>query len=90
MLDISPEAGLPDQLLSQGKVRKLCGGISDMTLWRWRQTGGFPAATIIHGRSYYSLKQVVAWVNAHVLSDQKPQRIPDEEKGRRTAKPVAR
>jgi hypothetical protein len=36
--------------------------ISAVTLWRWRKKDGFPVAKSIHGRLYFSLDEVMAWL----------------------------
>ncbi|MFE8034564.1 hypothetical protein [Thiohalocapsa marina] len=43
----------PDALLSSATARRLAGGISVMTEWRWRRDGLLPAPVQIRGRNYY-------------------------------------
>ena len=44
----------PEALMSHAEVCRLCGGVSTMTIWRWRQDGAlkFPAPTVINERCY--------------------------------------
>lgn len=52
-----------DTLLSDPNILTMFGGISRMTLWRWRQDLGFPEADHeIHGRRYTWKSQVLAWL----------------------------
>lgn len=46
-------------------VRELCGGVSDMTLWRWlnERDIGFPKPIYIAGRRYWREAEVVAWLD---------------------------
>jgi hypothetical protein len=44
---------LCDELITQAKAKTLAGGISDMTLWRWRKAGIIPAPLSIRGRNYW-------------------------------------
>ena len=48
------------------KVRALCGGISDMTLWRWLNdpTKAFPRPAYIGRRRYWKETDVIVWLNA--------------------------
>jgi hypothetical protein len=41
-----------DPLISAGTARALAGGISAMTLWRWRHVGIIPPPVVIQGRNY--------------------------------------
>ena len=47
-------------------VRELCGGVSEMTLWRWLNHPhlNFPRPTYIGRRRYWREVDVVAWLNA--------------------------
>jgi hypothetical protein len=42
-----------DALLPSAEARRLAGGISTMTEWRWRRDGLLPAPVQIRGRNYY-------------------------------------
>ena len=45
-------------------VREICGGISDMTLWRWLDQRDFPQPVRIARRRYWRMDDVVAWLEA--------------------------
>lgn len=40
-------------LITQAEAKRLAGGISDMTLWRWRNAGIIPAPISIRRRNYW-------------------------------------
>ena len=42
-----------DSLERQSELRRRLGGISDMTVWRWRKEGILPPPTVIRGRNYW-------------------------------------
>ena len=45
-----------DPLLNSKLVREACGGVDDVTIWRWRQNEsiGFPPPdAVINGRNYW-------------------------------------
>lgn len=43
-------------------VREMCGGISDMSLWRWCKNSDFPQPVRINRRRYWREADVVAWL----------------------------
>ena len=47
-------------------VRQLCGGVSDMTLWRWMANPElcFPRPQYIAKRRYWKEAEVIAWLEA--------------------------
>jgi predicted DNA-binding transcriptional regulator AlpA len=49
-----------DTLISQPRLRELLGGVSDMTIWRWRSAGTIPEAISINGRNYYRTSEIRA------------------------------
>ena len=49
-----------DRLITADEVRRLAGGISDMTLWRWIKLGITPAPLVIERRRYWWRSAVVA------------------------------
>lgn len=57
-------AAEPDELIPTAKIWKICGGVSAMTLWRWRRDEklAFPRLTEIRGRLYGSLRCTLAWI----------------------------
>lgn len=50
--------------ISAATVRELCGGISDMTLWRWMADRDFPEPARIARRRYWREADVLAWLAA--------------------------
>ena len=55
----------PDDLLPQTAARQLCGGVSAMTFWRWRQGGILPAPVIINKRLYWKRAALAAFIDQH-------------------------
>jgi len=51
--DPGAKAPPDDPLIPQRTARRLAGGISDMTMWRWRQAGIIPPPISIRGRNYW-------------------------------------
>ena len=45
------------------KLRKLCGDVSAVTWWRWRNDPKlkFPAGKVIRGRWYFPVEAVLEW-----------------------------
>jgi len=56
-------AGERDNLIPAPQIRKLCGGISAMTFWRWQRSPKLacPPLTEINGRLYGSERAWLAW-----------------------------
>jgi predicted DNA-binding transcriptional regulator AlpA len=55
----------PDRRITAAAVRELCGGISDMCLWRWlRRDPSFPKPAYYNGRRYWREAEVLAWLEA--------------------------
>lgn len=56
--------------LSASKVRRRYGGLSEMTLWRWRKDPdlAFPEPDLqIRGINYWSLGRLEAWDNTRAI-----------------------
>jgi len=51
-------------------TRKLCGGISDMSLYRWLKNErlGFPQPVYIQKRRYWREAEIVAWLDRQSAS----------------------
>lgn len=49
-----------EALITQARMKELFGGVSSMTLWRWRRAGLIPAPTNIRGRNYWRARDAVA------------------------------
>lgn len=54
------------KLITAPKTREICGGVSDMTLWRWLNAPGtsFPKPTYIGKRRYFREAEILAWIEA--------------------------
>jgi predicted DNA-binding transcriptional regulator AlpA len=51
-----------DDLMTAAQVRAHFGGISDMSLWRWERTIGFPKPdAVINRRKFWQRSTIVAW-----------------------------
>ena len=57
--------------ITQREVKRLCGDISDMTLWRWREQADFPCPDEkINGRNYWRKSRVIQWWKARNSQEQ--------------------
>lgn len=56
------------KLINAAEVRLMCGGISDMCLWRWLNTPSlyFPKPAVIRRRRYFSEEEVADWIAARL------------------------
>lgn len=59
---------ISERRITAHDVRHLCGGISDMTLWRWCQVRGFPICIYIGKRRYWREADVIAWLEAQPMA----------------------
>jgi len=52
--------------INAAKVRELCGGVSNMTIWRWmqREDLDFPMPTMIGKRRYWREADIIAFLDA--------------------------
>ena len=55
---------MEQKLISAAAVRDLCGGISDMTLWRWLNDPdmAFPSPIYLGKRRYWREAELTAWL----------------------------
>ena len=51
-----------DPLLPSAEVRSMCGDITPMTLWRWRDTKDFPKPCTINNRNDFQLSEGLEWL----------------------------
>jgi predicted DNA-binding transcriptional regulator AlpA len=60
-----PEEDDPHRLMNSAELRHLCGGISDMSLWRWLadEELGFPRPLTVGKRRYWRRGDVIAWIS---------------------------
>lgn len=63
----------PETLIAQPKLRQIMGGISDMTVWRWRKDGLLPQPIVIRKRNYYRADDVTA-LQKRLASESEAQR----------------
>lgn len=52
-----------EQLIHQTELRRMLGGVSDMTLYRWREAGTLPQPIVIHRRNYYRRSEIDAMID---------------------------
>lgn len=54
------------KLITAPKTREVCGGVSDMSLWRWLNDPAlcFPRPIYIGKRRYFRESEVLAWIEA--------------------------
>jgi predicted DNA-binding transcriptional regulator AlpA len=52
-----------DHLITADEVRRLAGGISDMTLWRWLRRGILPQPLHIERRRYWWRSAIITSLN---------------------------
>lgn len=51
-----------DRFIHQKAVQHIAGGVSSMTLWRWRRRGLIPAPVVIAGRNYWRESEIELWI----------------------------
>lgn len=54
----------PNELITSAEARRLSGGISDMSLWRWLKKGILPQPLKIERRRYWKRGEFVAALEA--------------------------
>lgn len=54
------------KMIGAASVRELCGGISDMSLWRWLNDPAlaFPRPVYIQKRRFWREADIFAWLDA--------------------------
>lgn len=60
-----PETPNPNTRIGIARVRQLCGGVSEMTIWRWLNEPArqFPRPIYIGRRRYWKETEIVAWLD---------------------------
>lgn len=60
-----------ERRIAASAVRELCGGVSDMTLWRWLNDPAlhFPRPAYIAKRRYWREADVIAWLDTQNAQD---------------------
>lgn len=58
------------KLIPAKTVRELCGGISDMSLWRWLndEALAFPRPVYIQKRRFWREAEILEWIEAREVS----------------------
>ena len=58
------------KLISAKTVRHLCGGISDMTVWRWLHSPAldFPPPVYIRKRRFWREADILAWIESREVA----------------------
>lgn len=56
----------PNRRIPAARVRELCGGVSDMSLFRWLHNPalGFPRPIYISRRRYWREAEILTWLDA--------------------------
>jgi len=60
----------PHRRIQAAPVRQMCGGISDMTLWRWLDNPelDFPRPIYIGRRRFWREAEIIAWLEAREVT----------------------
>ena len=61
----TPGANAHDDLIDAAELRRMCGGISDMTARRWIARGILPEPQHIERRRFWRRAKVLAALDAH-------------------------
>jgi predicted DNA-binding transcriptional regulator AlpA len=66
---------MSDKRVTSAATRDLCGGVSDMTIWRWLNDPSlnFPKPVYIGRRRYWVESEVVAWLNSQPSEMKSPE-----------------
>lgn len=66
----APAAFQAHRRISSFAVRELCGGVSNMTLWRWlnEPTMNFPKPIKIGKRRYWRETEIIAWLGSREVA----------------------
>lgn len=64
-LSTAPFLGPGDVLITSRQLCEMAGGVSQMSLWRWLQTGILPSPIRIQGRRYWSRAEVTEALRRH-------------------------
>lgn len=60
----------PDIVIPARPARKMCGGVSDMTFWRWlnNKEMNFPKPIYIAGRRYWRVSELTEWLEGRAAA----------------------
>lgn len=53
----------PERRINAAEVRRICGNVSDMWLWRRISDSNFPKPVFIARRRFWRERDVIAWLN---------------------------
>ncbi len=58
------------KLIGASAVREICGGISDMSLFRWLNSSAlnFPKPIYIARRRYWREAEILEWINSREMA----------------------
>lgn len=61
---MTTQSEVSDRRIPARAVRDLCGGVSDMSLYRWlnNERLGFPQPVYIQKRRYWREREILAWL----------------------------
>jgi predicted DNA-binding transcriptional regulator AlpA len=64
---------LENAVISSVRLRTICGGVSDMTVWRWLHDPelDFPQPIYIRRRRYWHEAEILAWIAAQAKTSAK-------------------
>ncbi|MXP09606.1 helix-turn-helix transcriptional regulator [Pseudoblastomonas halimionae] len=61
---------MESRLIGSAAVREMCGGISDMSIWRWLNDDAlnFPKPIYISRRRYWREADILDWINSREVA----------------------
>jgi len=62
------------KLIGAAAVREMCGGVSDMSVWRWLSDPAlqFPRPIYISRRRYWREAELLAWIDSRETDQTQP------------------
>jgi len=62
------------KLIGAAAVREMCGGVSDMSIWRWLDDPElqFPKPIYISRRRYWGEADLLAWIDSRETDQTQP------------------
>jgi predicted DNA-binding transcriptional regulator AlpA len=62
---------MENPLITASAVRAQCGGVADMTLWRWLHDPAmaFPKPIYLCKRRYWRQDEITAWIDSQPRAD---------------------
>jgi predicted DNA-binding transcriptional regulator AlpA len=62
-VEIETQAEMRNRRIGAAAVKQMCGGVSDMAIWRWLKEGNFPQPQYIGNRRYWRAGDVMDWLD---------------------------